>query len=186
MGKKSLPRTLLVLDCFGHMVSFKLWHDLRFLRFLRSPKKLQYYPGQTPRVNEGPTMKRDPVIIICVDASSEPPAVCPLSYSILTRSLRPRHCWSPTRHPATNQIMTIMTVIFPTYDSSAPASPKREQCLHSKTPKSNKSWPLNLFRTLHIIFDMIRATYPSIVVATCLNHEQKTTENVVLLLRVTS
>lgn len=142
---------LLVLGCFGHMVNFKLWHDLRFLRFLRSSKKLLYDPGQTPRVNEGPTMKRDPVIIICVDASSEPPAVCP------------RHWWSPTRHPATNQIMTVMTMIFPTYDS-------REQCLHSKTPESNKAWPLNLFRTLHIIFDMIRATYPSIVVATCLNH----------------
>lgn len=135
---------LLVLDYFGHMVNFKLWHDLRFLRFLRSSKKLQYDPGQTPRVNEGPTMKRDTVIIICVDASSEPPAVCP-------------------RHPATDQIMTVMTMIFPTYDS-------REQCFHSKTPKSNKAWPLNLFRTLHIIFHMIRATYPSIVVATCLNH----------------
>lgn len=32
--KKSLPKTPLVLDCFGHMVNFKLWHDLRFLRFL--------------------------------------------------------------------------------------------------------------------------------------------------------
>ena len=142
---------LLVLDYFGHMVNFKLWHDLRFLRFLRSSKKLQYDPGQTPRVNEGPTMKRDPVIIICVDASSEPPAVCP------------RHWWSPTRHPATNQIMTS----WPWY--SQPMI-QGNSASTARPPKSNKAWPLNLFRTLHIIFDMIRATYPSIVVATCLNH----------------
>lgn len=163
---------LLVLDYFGHMVNFKLWHDLRFLRFLRSSKKLQYDPGQTPRVNEGPTMKRDTVIIICVDASSEPPAVCP------------RHWWSPTRHPATNQIMTS----WPWYsqpmiqgNSASTARPpnqtRRGLSICSEHYTSSSTW---LEQHTHPL------SLPHVWITGFVYKEQKTTENMVLPLRVTS